>query len=104
MAFDVPPSLGEFTSAFNINNRGTIVGNYGAPDGSAHGFIFSNSQFTDVTLPGAVGFDLGSLGGVNDGGTAAGSFSDASDIFHPYLRDPSGAVTLLPASPPSRAT
>ena len=53
-AFDVPAELGSFTSAFGINNRGVIVGNFlAAADNTGHGFYFERGHFTDVIVPGS---------------------------------------------------
>lgn len=100
LPFDVPSSLGDFTSAFGINDFGVITGNYAAPDFSAHGFVFKNGTFLDDVVPGAGPSALGGLGDVNNLGTAVGSFSDASDLFHMYLRDRTGKHTILPDALP----
>ena len=98
--FDVPASLGEFTSALGVNDFGVITGNYGAPDGTVHGFVFKNGDFVDDTVPAASSFALGGLGDVNNLGTSVGSFSDASDLIHMYLRDRVGKHTILPDAMP----
>ena len=100
LPFDVPASLGDFTSAFGINDFGVITGNFAAPDGSAHGFVFKSGTFVDVVVPGAGPADFGALGDVNNLGTAVGSFSDASDVFHMYLRSRTGSTTPLPDALP----
>src|SRR5262245_20381969 len=95
--FDVPATLGDFTSAFGINDFGVIVGNFAAPDGSVHGFLFQGGEFTDVVVPGAGDADLGC---VNNLGLAAGGYSDASDVEHMFLRDRRGRITPLPDALP----
>lgn len=100
LPFDVPASLGDFTSAFGINDFGVITGSYAAPDFSAHGFLFKNGAFVDDVVPGAGPSAFGGLGDVNNLGTAVGSFSDASDLFHMYLRDRTGKHTILPDALP----
>lgn len=94
--FDVPASFGDFTSAFGINDVGVIVGNFAAPDGSGHGFLYQDGQFTDVTVPGSGPLDHGSLSDINNAGLAVGGYSDASDVFHTYLRGRRGGITKLP--------
>jgi uncharacterized membrane protein len=93
---------------FGINNHGTIVGNYCPPDNPnvVYGFIESRGVFTtDVVIPGAGGDPnpvlyglnwLGELNGVNDAGTATGSYTDAHSFSHSFLRSPTGEITLLP--------
>lgn len=100
LPFDVPASLGDFTSAFGINDFGVITGNYAATDGSVHGFVFKNGTFVDDVVPGAGPSVPGALGDVNNLGTAVGSFSDASDLSHTYLRDRTGKHTVLPDALP----
>ena len=97
---DLPASLGAFTSAFGINDAGTVVGNFGAPDETVHGFIEQNGVFTDIIVPGAASFDRGGLGAINDQGLAVGSYTDASEVGHMYLRDRGGNVTFLPDAIP----
>lgn len=103
-AFDVPAEMGSFTSALGNNNYGTIVGNYAAMDGNAHGFLFRNGRFIDVTVPGSAGFDRGSLGDVNELGIAVGSFTDESDVAHAFVRGPLGNITVLALRSPDALT
>src|SRR5262245_19561283 len=76
--FDVPLEDGEGTSAFGINNKGVIVGNFFSVAGSVDAFIFEKGRFTYVS-PGT-GFFGGSLDEINDAGNAVGAFGvgDAS--------------------------
>jgi probable HAF family extracellular repeat protein len=94
--FDVPSAWGDGTTAFGINNAGAIVGNFVAPDGSVHGFLFNRGVFTDVTVPGAGPSDRGSLGEINDLGVAVGFYTDAGDIGHMYVRSREGHITPVP--------
>ncbi len=91
--FDVPESMGTFTSVFGINNRCTLTGNY-APIGEevAHGFLYERGVFADIMVPGAA---AGSLGHILDNGTAIGAYSDADDVSHTYLRDRHGTFTFV---------
>ena len=45
-AFDVPPELGSYTSAYGINNAGIVVGNFMSINASFPGFVFRNGEFT----------------------------------------------------------
>lgn len=104
-AFDVPAELGIFTSAFGINNRGVIVGNFLAADDTGHGFYFERGHFTDVTVPGSSldkFTDRGSLIDVNDRGTAVGVFINAeTGLEQGYLRTRQGTITVLPSPDPA---
>ena len=93
--------------AFGINDQGTIVGNYCPPDSPTvvWGFIERRGVFTDVAIPGAGGDPnpvlyglnwLAELNGINDAGTAVGSYTDAHSFAHSFLRSPTGEITLLP--------
>ena len=93
---DVPPEMGNYTSVFGINNSGIMVGNYGAPDGSVHGFVYRRGHFIDVAVPEAGDLDRGSLGDVNDAGIAVGSYYDADEVAHLFLRSPRGVITVMP--------
>ena len=67
--FNVPASMGSFTSAFGINNRGTIVGNFADEKLYAVGFVSIRGRFTEVVVPGSSTkefADRGSLVDVND--------------------------------------
>jgi uncharacterized membrane protein len=93
-AIDVPPELGDFTSAYGINNGGTIVGNFVTADWEIDGFVFDKGGFTDVAVPGGSG---GALNDVNDLGQAVGSFADVdTGVGHSFLRSKSGQITVLP--------
>ena len=97
---DVPSEFGAGTSAFGINNKGVIVGNFGSVDETIDGFVFEKGQFTSVTVPGS-GFDRGSQLGVNDQGTAVGTFDDAqTQTGRAYVRSWDGKITVLPDAAP----
>lgn len=99
--FDVPAELGAFTSAYGINNKGIIVGNFFTVDENVDGFVFQKGSFTDVAVPGASPDNRGSLNAVNDRGEAVGSFTDPdTDIGHSFVRRPSGKITVLPDAAP----
>jgi probable HAF family extracellular repeat protein len=98
--FDVPAEAGGFTSAFGINNKGIIVGNFFSVEGFVDGFVFEKNTFTYVTVPGA-GFFRGYLNAVNDKGDAVGGFEDPdTGIFHSFLRTRKGKISILPDPEP----
>jgi uncharacterized membrane protein len=100
-AFDVPPELGEGTTAQGINNRGIIVGNFVRVDGSFDGFLSENGHFTDVVVPGASPDLAGPLGGINDLGMAVGGFIEATTgIGHAFLLTPRGEIRIQPDPAP----
>jgi hypothetical protein len=88
--------MGDFTSVFGINNHGTLTGNFSAPDGSAHGFVYRDGAFTDVVVPGAGPSVKGFLGHLNEDEVALGGYSDAADVPHLILYDREGRMTFLP--------
>ena len=101
LPFDVPAELGAYTTAYGNNDHGAVVGNYGALDGSVHGFLFDGHDFIDIVVPGSSADDHGSLSDINDAGVAIGSFIDAeTEIGHGYLRSSTGEITVLPDPSP----
>jgi uncharacterized membrane protein len=97
-ALDVPAELGDFTSAYGINNGGTIVGNFVTADWELDGFVFQKGGFTDVAVPGGSG---GALNDVNDLEQAVGSFDDVeTGVVHAFVRSKSGQITVLPDAAP----
>lgn len=92
-ALDVPAELGDFTSAYGINNAGTIVGNFVNLDFALDGFVFQKGDYIDVAVPGGSGV----LNDVNDLGQAVGSFDDAdTGVVHSFVREKDGLITALP--------
>jgi probable HAF family extracellular repeat protein len=67
---DVPGSY--YTTAYGINNAGTVVGSYnnasGAPD---HGFLYSGGNFATIDVPGAYATQVL---GINNAGQIVGAF------------------------------
>ena len=98
LPFDVslPGAFG--TSAFDIDDRGTVVGNFALGD-QLHGFVFQDAQFIDVTVANATFVEL--VGIANDG-TSVGDFGDASGVFHGIVRAADGSITTLPDPPAAR--
>jgi uncharacterized membrane protein len=66
-----PPNPDNYTIASGINNVGTVCGYYAATDGFHHGFLLSQSTFTDIDL---TDYDTWAWG-VNDLGNFCGQTS-----------------------------
>lgn len=96
----VPAELGDFPSAYGINNAGVVVGNFLTVDGQLDGFIVEKGVFTQVIVPGVTSDDRGALSDVNDLGQAVGAFTDAeTGILQSFIRSKDGEFTLLPIVP-----
>jgi uncharacterized membrane protein len=67
---DFPGALA--TLAFDLNDRGQIVGSLGDAEGVTHGFLLGNGEFTQIDLP------VGETNafGINDRGQIVGLFFD----------------------------
>jgi hypothetical protein len=94
-------------AAIGLNNHRVTTGNYCLPDSptDVRGWIERDGVFTDVVIPGAGGDPnpllyglnfLGEVNGINEAGTAVGTYTDAHSFSHSFLRSPKGAITLLP--------
>ncbi len=106
--FDVPGAVAY--NEFGINPPGAIAGSY--YDGiTFHGFLrTSGGTITTFVAPGSgcslSAFKLCSIPfGINPAGTITGYYSDASNVFHGFLRtsdgtfttfDPPGSVNTIP--------
>jgi hypothetical protein len=78
---DVPGAAS--TQAFDIDNRGQIVGEYRDAVGIFHGFLRDpGGTFTTVDVPGATGT---SITGINDRGQMIGLYADAGGKSHGFL-------------------
>jgi len=79
----VPNSQWRSTHATAINKYNSVVGTYGHLDGYHGGFKrYSNGKFVDLTYPGSVAtFPHG----INDKGTAVGSYLDSKYIEHGFI-------------------
>lgn len=74
-----------FSEAFDINERGEVVGIYRDDQGSQHRFLLSNTVLSNVDFPGATATDAF---GINASGTIVGDFFDATGVAHGFvLRD-----------------
>ena len=88
------PSL----SAFGINNRGDVAGEYIASGGTEDGFIkLAGGAFHTITVPGATS----TLAlGVNDNDTVVGAYVDPSGV-HGFIWRIGGHVTTMVDDPSS---
>jgi len=88
--------------SININNRGTVTGNYIDSNNVSHGFLRSpGGEFITLNAPGASSV-AGSFDGtfpdsINDGGTITGHYTDAHGAIRGFLRSPGGEFTTFDA-------
>jgi uncharacterized membrane protein len=105
---DVPGAIG--TGAFDINDRGEVVGIYadpkeGDPKGTTHGFRLRKGAFTTIDPPGAIdiegtpGFQATAPLGINNRGQVVGQYADAQGL-HAYLLDDGVYRTIDPPAGP----
>lgn len=93
------------TGAWNINIFGVIVGPYEDSNGNfvAHTYIrFPNGTFTTFSVPGSsTEAGQGTLpaysSGLNDAGAITGNYYDGNNVFHGYLRYPTGTFIKFEA-------
>jgi uncharacterized membrane protein len=85
------------TLAFGINCSGKIVGQYGASDGTTHGFLRNQKGvFTSFDASGDINPMVGTQArGINSSGEIAGWFTDAGGSNHGFLRSKSGEYTVI---------
>jgi uncharacterized membrane protein len=65
------------TNAFKINDRGQIIGGYGAPDGNELPFVSRKGKFTSIALPGPKQVSQDN-GGINGRGDIVGVYCDGA--------------------------
>ncbi len=78
------------TTAFAINNAGTIVGYYVINNTGPHAFLCQNSTFTTIDFPGS-GYTLATS--INNFGVVAGLFSNSTGV-HGFIYS-NGAFTQV---------
>ena len=98
--FDAPGANGTFANS--INPEGVIAGYYRDANDVAHGYLRApHGTFTTFDAPGAGtgAFQGTGLFGVaiNTAGAIAGSFIDASNVVHGFLRARNGVITTFDA-------
>jgi uncharacterized membrane protein len=96
--FDVP-GAGARSSAFDINDRGEIVGLYLDPDGTNHGFLRNTrGRFTTIDHPDATGSSpLGpgtNVTAITNRGEIVGNYA-AGGTVHGFVRDRRGRFTTI---------
>jgi hypothetical protein len=94
--------LGTFRFSININDRGTITGNYVDANDVSHGFLRGPAgEFSTVDVPGARSaagsFDGTFPSSINSEGTVTGNYIDSKELIHGFLRSPRGEVTTFDA-------
>ena len=89
------------TTAYGINNRGQVVGQYQDANGRYHGYVWERGRFTTIDAPGAVAttpFDI------NERGQIVGVRLEADETFRGFVLDrgrfrtvaaPGAAITFL---------
>jgi hypothetical protein len=93
------------TGAWDINNFGTIVGAFEDNSGNfvAHTFIrFPDGKFTTFAVPGSSqeagqGTTPATSSGLNQWGAITGTYYDANNAFHGFLRNPDGTFIKFEA-------
>lgn len=96
--FNDPAAGPAGTSAFGLNDRGTVVGNYGDASGNTDAFVYKDGVFTTVIVNGSPSTYIYK---VNDWGVSAGNFYDVTTSTSPmFVRAADGTITVLagPAS------
>jgi probable HAF family extracellular repeat protein len=93
ISFLPDPVPGAMSTADGINSRGTVVGVF-TDDGfaTAHGFIYENGSFRFFDAPGS---SYTVPWRITDSGTVCGTFFDALDNPHGFLRDKEGNLTQV---------
>jgi uncharacterized membrane protein len=82
---DVPGSTS--TQALGLNNKGLVVGVYVDNSGNSHGFVYTISKGTFVTVDDPSGIGTTVVNGINDNGILVG-FYGTSPINSGFVATP----------------
>jgi len=97
---DIGPGVNQ-QGATGINNRGEVVGFSVFGDGPSRTtqyWRWTDKDGFSVVRSGLQGFEVASVGGINNPGTIAGALVDTSGVQHLFTQDRRGRTTLLPVS------
>jgi probable HAF family extracellular repeat protein len=86
---------GDFSEAWDINDRGQVVGHGSTASGDSHAFLWENGKMTDL---GTLGGDFSRAFGINNRGQVVGGDFTASGEFHAFLWE-NGKMTDLGTLP-----
>lgn len=78
--FDFPGAIA--TEAWDINEKGEIVGDYKDAQGNSHGFLLDSEGFFSIDYPGAITTIRGSI---DPEGNIVGAYTDKNNHVHGYL-------------------
>ncbi len=89
------------SSAFGVNNAGTVVGNWANPQTLlVDGFVYSNGVYTDVAPPASVSTTLYSI---NSKGVAVGNYQLSDNTIHAFTYS-NGTISYLSDFPGATET
>jgi probable HAF family extracellular repeat protein len=74
-----------YTTANDINAKGSIVGTWIDADGVPHGFLADGAKFTSIDYPGSVGT---TEWGINSAGQMVGNWFDSDGNEHGWVATP----------------
>jgi hypothetical protein len=100
--FGTFPNSINIPSTININNRGTITGNYVDSNNVSHGFLRSpGGEFSTFDAPGAssvAAFGYGTFPkSINGAAAITGHYTDVHNVISGFVRNPSGRFTTFNA-------
>ncbi len=84
---------GRNRDSLGLNDRGQVVGTFQS-QGINHGFLWDDGVVTQIDVPGARSTNAS---GINNRGEIVGSYIDAFDVGHAYLRHRDGSITQIDA-------
>ena len=77
-------ALNEYSVAWDINNRGQVVGEFQMANGQVHAFLWKNGKMTDL---GTLGGFFSSAFGINERGQVVGISETANGDIHAFLME-----------------